>query len=70
MAAKSQQLASSTDVIVVSDAGIRFRRNRLSRRNFKDLLAGRARRSRPGEFWALRNVSFSVAAGEAIGVVG
>jgi ABC-2 type transport system ATP-binding protein len=70
MAAKAQQLATSTDVIVVSNAGIRFRRNRLSRRNFKDLLAGRARRSRPGEFWALRNVSFSVAAGEAIGVVG
>jgi ABC-2 type transport system ATP-binding protein len=57
-------------VIEVTDAGIRFRRNRLSRRNFKDLFAGNERRTRPDEFWALRNVTFSVAPGEAIGVVG
>lgn len=57
-------------VIEVTEAGIRFRRNRRSRRNFKDLFAGRSRRSRPDEFWALRKVSFSVAPGEAIGVVG
>jgi ABC-2 type transport system ATP-binding protein len=57
-------------VIEVTDAGIRFRRNRLSRRNFKDLFAGSERRTRPDEFWALRHVSFSVAPGEAIGVVG
>ncbi|MET4157707.1 ABC transporter ATP-binding protein [Agromyces sp. PvR057] len=50
--------------------GVRFRRNRRGRRSFKDLLSGRRRRTRPDEFWALRNVSISVRPGEAIGVVG
>ena len=57
-------------VIEVTDLGIRFKRNRQSRRNFKDLFAGRNRRTLSGEFWALRNVTFSVQPGEAIGVVG
>lgn len=62
--------ATAPSVIEVTDAGIRFKRNRRARRSFKDLFAGTSRRSRPGEFWALRNVTFSVTAGEAIGVVG
>jgi ABC-2 type transport system ATP-binding protein len=57
-------------VISVTGGGIRFRRNRRSRRSFKDLFASRKRRTRPGEFWALRNITFSVNPGEAIGVVG
>jgi ABC-2 type transport system ATP-binding protein len=57
-------------VISVTNGGIRFRRNRRSRRSFKDLFASRKRRTRPGEFWALRNITFAVDPGEAIGVVG
>ncbi len=34
-------------VIVVEDAGIEFKRNRRSRRSFKDLFAGNTRRKRP-----------------------
>jgi ABC-2 type transport system ATP-binding protein len=64
------ELVEAPPVITVADAGIRFKRNRRARRSFKDLFAGRRRRSRPGEFWALRNVDFTVVAGEAIGVVG
>jgi ABC-2 type transport system ATP-binding protein len=57
-------------VISVKDVGIRFKRNRQRTRSFKDLFASRDRRARPDEFWALRNVSFDVQPGEAIGVVG
>lgn len=59
-----------TSAIDVSALGVRFRRNRRGRRSLKDLFAGAKRRSRPGEFWALRDVTFSVQQGESIGVVG
>jgi len=66
----SMPSAVDAPVIKVTDVGIQFRRNRASRRNFKDLFAGQNRRSKPDDFWALRGVTFAVSAGEAIGVVG
>ena len=62
--------SEDTSIIIAAGLGVRFRRNRGSRRSFKDLFSGKRRRGRAGEFWALREVSFSVRAGEAIGVVG
>ena len=67
---KVPTLVEAPVVITVQDAGIRFRRNRLLRRNFKDLFAPRSRRVKADEFWALHDVSFTVRSGEAIGVVG
>lgn len=58
------------DAIEVDGLGVRFRRNKRGRRSIKDLFAGSSRRARPGEFWPLRDVSFTVARGESIGVVG
>lgn len=69
-AAPLETAPSPATVIRAAGLGIRFKRNRGGRRSFKDLFAGRNRRSRPGEFWALRGVDFAVESGEAIGVVG
>jgi len=60
-----------TDAAIRTEGlGVRFRRNRRGRRTFKDLLAGSRRRTRPNEFWALKDVTIVVQPGEAIGVVG
>jgi ABC-2 type transport system ATP-binding protein len=57
-------------VITATNLGIQFKRNRRHRRSFKDLFAESSRRSKPDEFWALRDINFSIAEGESIGVVG
>lgn len=59
-----------TTAIEVDGLGVRFRRNRRGRRSLKDLFGGSTRRTKPDEFWALRDVSFTVRPGESIGVVG
>ena len=63
-------MTASGLAIEVQGLGVRFRRNRRGRRSIKDLFSDSTRRSKPGEFWALRDVSFDVRPGESIGVVG
>lgn len=63
-------MTASAHAIEVRDLGVRFRRNRRGRRSLKDLFADSSRRTKPGEFWALRDVTFDVRPGESIGVVG
>lgn len=63
-------MTASDLAIEVRGLGVRFRRNRRGRRSIKDLFSDSTRRSKPGEFWALRDVDFDVRPGESIGVVG
>ena len=58
-------------VIEAAGLGISFRRNRGRRRRLRDLSGSPPPTGRrKGEFWALRDVTFSVAPGEAVGLVG
>ena len=58
--------------IVVEDLGKRFRRYPADRpRTLKETVVRGLRRTRPvDDFWALRDISFSVAPGRMVGVVG
>jgi len=60
------------NAIVVKNLGKRFRRYPADRpQTLHEALLGGLRRLRPAErFWGLRDVSFSVAAGQMVGVVG
>jgi ABC-2 type transport system ATP-binding protein len=59
------------DAIVVNDVGIKFAINRRRRIGVKDLLLEGSRATTgAGEYWPFRHISFSVAKGESVGVVG
>ena len=57
------------DAISVSDVGIKFAINRRRRLELKSLFVRQAQ-LRTNEFWALRNVSFDIPQGQAVGLVG
>ena len=61
----------SEPIISVENVGVQFSRNRRRKRSLRDLLfKGSLGPDTPGEFWPFRNVSFDIAPGESIGVVG
>jgi ABC-type polysaccharide/polyol phosphate transport system ATPase subunit len=58
-------------MLEVQGVGIKFHRNRRKRMQLRELvIKGHTGPTIRGEFWALRDVSFTVRAGEAVGVVG
>ncbi|MGI8682734.1 MAG: ABC transporter ATP-binding protein [Mycobacteriales bacterium] len=58
-------------VISARDLGIKFHRNRRRNLQLRELLFRRRTTAVPkGEFWALRDVTFDVTPGEAVGVIG
>jgi ABC-2 type transport system ATP-binding protein len=57
-------------VISVQDLGVLFHRNRGKRRGLRDVLLRRPVVAGSSDFWALRNISFEVGKGEAVGLIG
>jgi ABC-type polysaccharide/polyol phosphate transport system ATPase subunit len=60
----------SSAAIEVQNLGKRYRMRGVARSSIRDLLVHGFRAPAGQEFWALRNVSFSVPAGRTVGVVG
>jgi ABC-2 type transport system ATP-binding protein len=58
------------DAISVTDLGIKFAVNRRRRLELKNLFIQGMSATGTGDYWALRHVSFTVAQGESVGVVG
>jgi ABC-2 type transport system ATP-binding protein len=57
-------------VIEVRDVGIEFLRNRRYRLSLREMLLQGRTTTPKGRFWALRNITFDVRPGEAVGLVG
>lgn len=67
---RGEQARGNPHAIKVSDLGIRFFKSRRRRARLREQLF-RPGSVKPSEqFWALRNISFTIQPGEAVGVVG
>jgi ABC-2 type transport system ATP-binding protein len=56
--------------VQVTDVGIKFLRNRKRKAKVRDFFTGRAGAVEHDDFWAVRNVTASIAQGETVGLIG
>src|SRR5690606_1397898 len=63
-------LTMSDGIIEATDLGVRFVKNRRRNLRLREFVVRPDRRPRVDEFWALRGVTFTIKAGDAVGVVG
>ncbi|WP_374968533.1 ABC transporter ATP-binding protein [Terrabacter sp. BE26] len=61
---------STRDVIAVDDLGIEFFRSRRRKLSLREMVLRRQNTAPKETFWALKDVSFTVGPGEAVGLVG
>jgi ABC-2 type transport system ATP-binding protein len=59
-----------TTLIEAKDVGIEFLRNKKRRLSLREILLKGQNTAPQGRFWAVRNVSFTVQEGEAVGLLG
>lgn len=57
-------------IIKARNLGIKFARTRRRKLSVRELVINRGKKRPQGEFWPLRDISFDVQPGEAVGVVG
>ena len=60
-----------TPIVEARDLGVRFVRNRRRQLRLREMFIHRGgRQPNAGEFWPLRNVTFDIQPGEAVGIIG
>ncbi|HEY3334328.1 MAG TPA: ABC transporter ATP-binding protein [Candidatus Limnocylindrales bacterium] len=62
--------AGTGAAIIAEDLGVKYSLKLTRKQTVRDSVIRRVRREGDPDFWALRNVSFSIANGESVGVIG
>ncbi|GAA2026066.1 hypothetical protein GCM10009740_14770 [Terrabacter terrae] len=70
LANQTSTTTSTRDVIAVDGLGIEFFRSRRRKLSLREMVLRRENTAPKETFWALKDVSFSVGPGEAVGLVG
>jgi ABC-2 type transport system ATP-binding protein len=70
MTLETQDVGPKGGVVEADGLGVRFVKNRRRNLKLREFLVKRGRRPAIDEFWALRNITFAIKPGDAVGVIG